>query len=395
MPPKRSRFSSDLPLILSNPRVVPRVVLGPLRGDFPNKSKHKISTLPPTASLFKKPDLSDLKLKVGDNSYYAHKLILCAGSEVFNRMLSGSEWSESSNQELVLQEDEECVKIFERFLYYFYAGSITISESNVIAIFILADKYDVKPLYEECVKVIVDGLKVFIIFKPSPRSLDSNTSNAYETGNRSSPQPASSSDVEISSFVCDSFDDSSDDLDTMNMTLLNEESKSSNKFRYEEKHLIGCETFPLNLVMKMLTYCANENISSAAIYNLQARLANHIMHENYAFWNDLDYELLIKLLNDKFFYCSEYFLYKAAKSWLSYKIDRKEYYPHVLCAIRYPNLQTNELYVIEKEDLIKSCPAALDFVNNAIRYKLFKDCVETIQEDWKGPQFEKRQVKDI
>ena len=71
----------------------------------------RFATLPPTAALFKKPELSDLKLKVGDNHFYAHRLIMCAGSEVFHRMLGSSKWAEAKLQELELQEEEECVKV--------------------------------------------------------------------------------------------------------------------------------------------------------------------------------------------------------------------------------------------------------------------------------------------
>ena len=87
----------------------PRVVLQPLRGDS-GHGRLDFSSLPPSASLFKQHEFSDIKLKVGDSRFYAHRLILCAGSDVFARMFSGG-WTEQQIQELELQEDEECVKV--------------------------------------------------------------------------------------------------------------------------------------------------------------------------------------------------------------------------------------------------------------------------------------------
>ncbi len=138
----------------------PRVILRPLRSESSGKSRYRFTTLSPTAAHFNKPDLSDIKLIVGDETFYAHRLILCSASDVFARML-GSDWIESQRKELVLQEEEECVKVFDRFLYYFYSGSIIISDSYVIPLFMLADKYNVTQLYNECVKQIENGLKIY------------------------------------------------------------------------------------------------------------------------------------------------------------------------------------------------------------------------------------------
>ena len=129
----------------------PRVILKPLRAAS-GKSRYRYTTQAPTAGLFNKPELSDIKLIVGDQKYYAHRLILCSASDVFGKML-GTNWLESTQKELVLQEEEECVKVFDRFLYFFYSGSIIISDSYVIPLYMLADKYNVTQLYGECVKV--------------------------------------------------------------------------------------------------------------------------------------------------------------------------------------------------------------------------------------------------
>jgi len=68
----------------------------------------------------------------------------------------------AASVELTLTEDTESVQVFDRFLYFIYSGNVVISESYVIPLFVLADKYNVKALYDECAKVIETGLKVIV-----------------------------------------------------------------------------------------------------------------------------------------------------------------------------------------------------------------------------------------
>ncbi len=389
---------------------IPRVILHPLRAQS-SHSRYRYNAAPPTASLFKKPELSDIKLKVGDQTFYAHKLILCAGSEVFARML-GSNWAESNSSELELLEDEEGVKVFERFLYYFYTGSIVISENYVIPLFMLADKYNVKPVYDECVKQIENGLKVYVITK---NTITKSPKDGYAVAGTSAYNPATSFMLSSSSSCSDSSDSESSETGQQPTSTLPEEvpqtptvqqpqqaSSVSNRVPstgcFQTTHLVATEAFPLTLVMKMLLYCQNDRVTSAALYNLEARLTKHILHENYALWNDLDKDLVVKLLSDTHFYCNEHVLYRAAKSWLQYIPERqtKNVLSEVLECIRYPLLEPAALYEVEKDEIIELCPSATTLVREAIRYKLFKNCSQAAeQEEWTGIQFIPRQVKEF
>ena len=111
----------------------PRVVLRPL-GDT-QQTCYRFNTVPPVASLFKRSEFSDIKLKVGDDYYYAHRLILCAASEVFARMLN-SNWAESKKDVLILEEEDECVKVFDRFLKYMYSYVSTQSEMCLLLLIV-------------------------------------------------------------------------------------------------------------------------------------------------------------------------------------------------------------------------------------------------------------------
>lgn len=94
--------------------------------------------------------MNDICLVVNDTEYPAHRLILCASSDVFEVMLMSPQWSESQESRVTLQETPQCASIFSEFLRYFYTGQIRISHSVVLPIISLADKYNVKDLILLC-----------------------------------------------------------------------------------------------------------------------------------------------------------------------------------------------------------------------------------------------------
>lgn len=54
------------------------------------------------------------------------------------------EWTECGESRVVLQETPECASVFASFLKYFYTGQIAITDSKIIPLLALADKYNVK-----------------------------------------------------------------------------------------------------------------------------------------------------------------------------------------------------------------------------------------------------------
>ena len=98
------------------------------------------------AGLYAERLMSDVILVVGKQELAAHRLILCASSEVFQIMLMSNNWTESSEKKIVLKESPACEAVFEVFLKYLYTGKISVDYANVIPILQLADKYNVKDL---------------------------------------------------------------------------------------------------------------------------------------------------------------------------------------------------------------------------------------------------------
>ena len=103
------------------------------------------------AKQFDDPELSDVTLKVGKQSYHAHRFVISAQSIVFRKMLQSGEWKESNQKVIDLEESPECQAVFGDFLRLLYSGKVVLTCDNVCGIHMLADKYDVPALKEETV----------------------------------------------------------------------------------------------------------------------------------------------------------------------------------------------------------------------------------------------------
>ena len=368
----------------------PRVVLRPL-GDPLEQTCYRFTATAPVASLFKKRVFSDIKLTLGDKMYPAHRLVLCSASQVFAKMLD-SNWAESKKEVLELEEEDECVKVFDRFLKYLYSGSIIISENYVIPLFMLADKYDVSALYEECVKVITNDLKVYtasttnlhMIFTQPPQSPTSRESGSSGSGSDTSE----SEDVNVA------VEEAPQNLVRVVSHPTPSTSSSSNRMR---TFLAGCEVFPLAMVVKLYTFCNDRRITEAALYNLEARISNQIFLDNLMVWNELDQQLIISMLEDDHFYCDESHLFKAAKSWLEYDELRQSdaIKAEVLSKVRYPIMDVGRLYEVESDAVVKDFKVAKDLVHEALRYKLFCQLPNAKQQEkWEGKLYQPRAPKN-
>ncbi|CAH1793122.1 unnamed protein product [Owenia fusiformis] len=354
----------------------PRVLLRPVRKPF------KVNTTPPIASQFNNPESSDIVLKVGNDLYYSHRIVLCAASEVFSSML-GPDWIESKKSELVLREDSCCVKVFRNFLQYLYSGSLCIKNDHVFSVFLLADKYNVKNLYDECVKQIVDSLSVRVELIPT--TFISKSVSASSLSFLSSD--TSSSDSESSDSYVNVIDPSPHDSPMKRLC----------KKQKRKEILVPEEGFSMDLVIKMANYFANKAISEAALYNLESRLVNSFRQNNYSVWNSLDESLVTKMLSDTNFYVGESILFSATKKWLNFHPDRqkKDVIKRVISQIRFPVLSIEELYDVEQDEIIRGCDEAKELVTDAIRFNLFKGCKKaTSNENWNAPRYQRRCKKE-
>ena len=400
------------------------MILRPLCTDSTGYGRYRFTSMPASASLYNKPELSDIRIIVGDNSYYAHKLILCAASEVFKNMLD-ERWVESNRQELKLEEEDDCTKYFEIFLQYVYTGSVVISESYVLPLYILADKYMVKALYNECVKIIESGLKVYLVTKSdagrarprsnavrfhSRRGVDIATSSMDELDDSRYKQlplqgynpGSSSSDESTDTYMSD------DDLGPPVLAKIKQDTPVTchdnsagvlphfNLSQSNSTYLVASETFPLPTITKMLLFCQNARIKEAALYNLEARLSKQLVNQSYGFWNDIPRDIIVMMLEDDCFYCNEFVIFEAVKSWLEFNncTQSVQDLDKLLTLVRYPTLTNQELYRVDKDPIVQHCLEAKRLIQEAIRYQLFKDCCTAADRDkWNTRQYQVRTVK--
>ena len=366
--------------------------------DVSPEKKYRFTALPSAAALYNRPTSSDLKLQVGEDSYFAHKNILIAASDVFATML-GREWADSNKSELMLLEEPDCVKVFDRFLYFIYSGNIVISELYVVGLFMLADKYNIKSLYDECTKVIENGLKVFFVQSDEPNTSSCSGTHFRPSSSSSSPSSDSSDSSDFSEF-----DGGVTEPTTLESSAIDIECKPVVPEYHQttpvaaKMKMVASEKFPVSVVLKMLHYCQNERIYRAAMFNLEARVGNQICQGIYSIiWFDLDVSLVSQMLADSHFCYPEFVLYRAAVAWLNAHPEcyqTESTIETILVNIRYPLLSVTELYKVDKDDLVKKSLKVVALVQEAMKYQLFKHCCSQEDRDkWIGSQFEQRLIR--
>ncbi|CAG5118362.1 unnamed protein product [Candidula unifasciata] len=112
------------------------------------------------AVLFNSSCFSDVRLRVGNQTFYGHKFILASASKVFEAMFGeSSTWEESRQQEIRLVEEEACQMVYYDFLRYFYSASIDMSTDKALPLLLLADKYNVQPLRNVCVDYMMKHIE--------------------------------------------------------------------------------------------------------------------------------------------------------------------------------------------------------------------------------------------
>lgn len=110
--------------------------------------------------LFNSSYFSDIKIRVGDQTYYGHKFMLASASKVFGAMFGESPaWEESKQEEITLIEEEACQAVFYDFLRYFYSASIDMTTDKALPLMFLADKYNVQSLRNACVDYMMKHIE--------------------------------------------------------------------------------------------------------------------------------------------------------------------------------------------------------------------------------------------
>lgn len=108
--------------------------------------------------LFLKQEYCDVILKVKEQEFPAHRLILKARSPVF---ASTFKYDTKEKATGVIDIEDCDPSSFSDFLYFLYCGTTEkLSSKNVFSLFTAADKYDVPDLRSECMKFIKKNLSI-------------------------------------------------------------------------------------------------------------------------------------------------------------------------------------------------------------------------------------------
>lgn len=126
--------------------------------DYEQQFDNSATVLEKIAGLYAEHLLSDITLEVGGKQYAAHRLILCASSDVFQVMLMDPKWRSSQMSHIELKEEPPCEAVFGDFLGYLYTGRTRVDHARVLPLVALADKYNVKDLMHLCISYMAQHI---------------------------------------------------------------------------------------------------------------------------------------------------------------------------------------------------------------------------------------------
>ncbi|XP_074614406.1 kelch-like protein 26 [Acropora palmata] len=95
----------------------------------------------------------DVRLKVGEDEFAAHRIVLAANSDYFHAMFSHG--MKESNQEVIELKDENIsVAAMKIVMDSIYSGEINVNDENVFEVLTAADHLQVTSVVEQCCKYL-------------------------------------------------------------------------------------------------------------------------------------------------------------------------------------------------------------------------------------------------
>ena len=95
----------------------------------------------------------DVRLKVGEDEFAAHRIVLAANSDHFHAMFARG--MKESNQEVIELKDENIsAAAFKIVMDSMYSGEISVNNENVFEVLIAADHLQVTSVVQQCCKYL-------------------------------------------------------------------------------------------------------------------------------------------------------------------------------------------------------------------------------------------------
>ena len=96
----------------------------------------------------------DVRLKVGEDEFAAHRIVLAANSDYFHAMFAHA--MEESNQEVIELKDENISATAMKIVMdSMYTGEISVNDENVFEVLTAADYLQVASVVEQCCKYLI------------------------------------------------------------------------------------------------------------------------------------------------------------------------------------------------------------------------------------------------
>ena len=96
----------------------------------------------------------DVRLKVGEDEFAAHRIVLAANSDYFHAMFAHG--MKESNQEVIELKDENIsVAAMKIVMDSMYSGEINVNNENVFEVLIAADHLQVTSVVQQCCKYLI------------------------------------------------------------------------------------------------------------------------------------------------------------------------------------------------------------------------------------------------
>ena len=95
----------------------------------------------------------DVRLKVGEDEFVAHRIVLAANSDYFQAMFAHG--MKESNQDVIeLKHENISVTAMKIMMDSIYSGEINVNDENVLEVLIAADHLQVASVVEQCCKYL-------------------------------------------------------------------------------------------------------------------------------------------------------------------------------------------------------------------------------------------------
>ena len=96
----------------------------------------------------------DVRLKLGEDEFAAHRIVLAANSDYFHAMFAHG--MKESNQEVIeLKEENISAAAMKIVIDSIYSGEINVNDENVFEVLIAADHLQVASVVEQCCKYLI------------------------------------------------------------------------------------------------------------------------------------------------------------------------------------------------------------------------------------------------